>query len=72
MVQEKYSRAEALYAKIKEEVCQRALALDEAFSQSTQVRWGAREVNLSLTAPLGEPHALECDFIPPVKRLYKA
>ncbi|XP_059724544.1 microtubule-actin cross-linking factor 1 isoform X5 [Haemorhous mexicanus] len=37
MVQEKYSRAEALYAKIKEEVCQRALALDEAFSQSTQI-----------------------------------
>ncbi|XP_057896185.1 microtubule-actin cross-linking factor 1 isoform X3 [Melospiza georgiana] len=36
MVQEKYSRAEALYAKIKEEVCLRALALDEAFSQSTQ------------------------------------
>uniref|UniRef100_A0A8C3VFT8 Microtubule actin crosslinking factor 1 n=1 Tax=Catharus ustulatus TaxID=91951 RepID=A0A8C3VFT8_CATUS len=36
MVQQKYSRAEALYAKIKEEVCQRALALDEAFSQSTQ------------------------------------
>lgn len=51
MVQEKYSRAEALYAKIKEEVCQRALALDEAFSQSTQVRRGAREVNLPLTAP---------------------
>ncbi|XP_014113967.1 PREDICTED: microtubule-actin cross-linking factor 1 isoform X13 [Pseudopodoces humilis] len=37
MVQEKYCRAEALYAKIKEEVCQRALALDEAFSQSTQI-----------------------------------
>ncbi|XP_032936388.1 microtubule-actin cross-linking factor 1 isoform X23 [Catharus ustulatus] len=37
MVQQKYSRAEALYAKIKEEVCQRALALDEAFSQSTQI-----------------------------------
>uniref|UniRef100_A0A8C5JE09 Microtubule actin crosslinking factor 1 n=1 Tax=Junco hyemalis TaxID=40217 RepID=A0A8C5JE09_JUNHY len=36
MVQEKYSRAEALYARIKEEVCLRALALDEAFSQSTQ------------------------------------
>lgn len=51
MVQEKYSRAEAMYAKIKEEVCQRALALDEAFSQSTQVRWGAREVNPPLTAP---------------------
>ncbi|XP_027759163.1 microtubule-actin cross-linking factor 1 isoform X15 [Empidonax traillii] len=37
MVQEKYSRAEATYAKIKEEVCQRALALDEAVSQSTQI-----------------------------------
>ncbi|KAJ7399747.1 microtubule-actin cross-linking factor 1-like [Pitangus sulphuratus] len=36
MVQEKYSTAEATYAKIKEEVCQRALALDEAVSQSTQ------------------------------------
>lgn len=42
MVQKKYSTAEAMYAKIKEEVCQRALALDEAVSQSTQVRfWGA-------------------------------
>ncbi|XP_032565823.1 microtubule-actin cross-linking factor 1 isoform X20 [Chiroxiphia lanceolata] len=37
MVQEKYSTAEAMYAKIKEEVCQRALALDEAVSQSTQI-----------------------------------
>uniref|UniRef100_A0A8C0AML1 Microtubule actin crosslinking factor 1 n=1 Tax=Buteo japonicus TaxID=224669 RepID=A0A8C0AML1_9AVES len=36
MVQKKYSTAEAMYAKIKEEVCQRALALDEAVSQSTQ------------------------------------
>ncbi|KAM6045371.1 microtubule-actin cross-linking factor 1-like isoform 2-T2 [Chlamydotis macqueenii] len=36
MVQQKYSTAEAMYAKIKEEVCQRALALDEAVSQSTQ------------------------------------
>ncbi|XP_054026388.1 microtubule-actin cross-linking factor 1 isoform X17 [Dryobates pubescens] len=36
MVQEKYSTAEAMYARIKEEVCQRALALDEAVSQSTQ------------------------------------
>uniref|UniRef100_A0A8C9FYI7 MACF1 n=1 Tax=Pavo cristatus TaxID=9049 RepID=A0A8C9FYI7_PAVCR len=41
MVQKKYSTAEAMYAKIKEEVCQRALALDEAVSQSTQVHlWG--------------------------------
>ncbi|XP_071623642.1 microtubule-actin cross-linking factor 1 isoform X11 [Heliangelus exortis] len=36
MVEKKYSRTEAMYAKIKEEVCQRALALDEAVSQSTQ------------------------------------
>ncbi|XP_068015304.1 microtubule-actin cross-linking factor 1 isoform X14 [Melanerpes formicivorus] len=36
MVQDKYSTAEAMYARIKEEVCQRALALDEAVSQSTQ------------------------------------
>uniref|UniRef100_A0A8B9GCA3 Microtubule actin crosslinking factor 1 n=1 Tax=Amazona collaria TaxID=241587 RepID=A0A8B9GCA3_9PSIT len=36
MVQNKYSTAEAMYARIKEEVCQRALALDEAVSQSTQ------------------------------------
>ncbi|XP_065553700.1 microtubule-actin cross-linking factor 1 isoform X10 [Lathamus discolor] len=36
MVQKKYSTAEAMYARIKEEVCQRALALDEAVSQSTQ------------------------------------
>uniref|UniRef100_A0A8C8SYV6 Microtubule actin crosslinking factor 1 n=1 Tax=Pelusios castaneus TaxID=367368 RepID=A0A8C8SYV6_9SAUR len=36
MVQERYSAAEAMYARIKEEVCQRALALDEAVSQSTQ------------------------------------
>ncbi|XP_060640069.2 microtubule-actin cross-linking factor 1 isoform X14 [Anolis sagrei] len=36
MVQEKYQAAEATYARIKEEVRQRALALDEAVSQSTQ------------------------------------
>uniref|UniRef100_A0A8C6J2N1 Uncharacterized protein n=1 Tax=Melopsittacus undulatus TaxID=13146 RepID=A0A8C6J2N1_MELUD len=36
MVQKKYSTAEAMYARIKEEVCQRALALDEAVAQSTQ------------------------------------
>ncbi|XP_053942177.1 microtubule-actin cross-linking factor 1 isoform X13 [Cuculus canorus] len=36
MVQKKYATAEAMYAKIKEEVCHRALALDEAVSQSTQ------------------------------------
>ncbi|XP_074832544.1 microtubule-actin cross-linking factor 1 isoform X4 [Carettochelys insculpta] len=36
MVQEKYLTAEATYARIKEEVRQRALALDEAVSQSTQ------------------------------------
>ncbi|XP_042296325.1 microtubule-actin cross-linking factor 1 isoform X12 [Sceloporus undulatus] len=37
MVQEKYLAAEATYSRIKEEVRQRALALDEAVSQSTQI-----------------------------------
>ncbi|XP_074790593.1 microtubule-actin cross-linking factor 1 isoform X2 [Natator depressus] len=36
MVQERYLTTEAMYARIKEEVRQRALALDEAVSQSTQ------------------------------------
>lgn len=38
MVEEKYQKAENMYAQIKEEVRQRALALDEAISQSAQVR----------------------------------
>ncbi|XP_039183756.1 microtubule-actin cross-linking factor 1 isoform X5 [Crotalus tigris] len=37
MVQGKYLAAEAAYSRIKEEVRQRALALDEAISQSTQI-----------------------------------
>uniref|UniRef100_A0A8D0G4W8 Microtubule actin crosslinking factor 1 n=1 Tax=Sphenodon punctatus TaxID=8508 RepID=A0A8D0G4W8_SPHPU len=37
MVQEKYLTAEAMYIRIKEEVRQQALALDEAVSQSTQI-----------------------------------
>ncbi|XP_075410315.1 microtubule-actin cross-linking factor 1 isoform X1 [Tenrec ecaudatus] len=37
MVEEKYQKAENMYAQIKEEVRQRALALDEAISQSAQV-----------------------------------
>ena len=37
MVEEKYQEAENTYAQIKEEVRQRALALDEAISQSAQV-----------------------------------
>ncbi|XP_056651159.1 microtubule-actin cross-linking factor 1 isoform X5 [Monodelphis domestica] len=36
MVQEKYQKAETTYARIKEEVRRRALALDEAVSQSAQ------------------------------------
>ncbi|KAB1268210.1 Microtubule-actin cross-linking factor 1 [Camelus dromedarius] len=36
MVEEKYQKAENTYAQIKEEVRQRALALDEAISQSAQ------------------------------------
>lgn len=67
MVQKKYSTAEAMYAKIKEEVCQRALALDEAVSQSTQVRsWGAKQPSplRVYCSPLGKPRALKCSFIP--------
>ncbi|XP_043854391.1 microtubule-actin cross-linking factor 1-like isoform X18 [Dromiciops gliroides] len=37
MVQDKYQTAEATYARIKEEVRRRALALDEAVSQSAQI-----------------------------------
>nr|XP_034975642.1 microtubule-actin cross-linking factor 1 isoform X16 [Zootoca vivipara] len=37
MVQEKYLTAEAMYSRIKEDVRQRALAMDEAVSQSTQI-----------------------------------
>lgn len=37
MVEEKYQKAENMYAQIKDEVRQRALALDEAVSQSAQV-----------------------------------
>lgn len=58
MVQEKYSRAEATYAKIKEEVCQRALALDEAFSQSTQVRRGMPGRQIFLSQPPWDSHVL--------------
>uniref|UniRef100_A0A670JNE8 Microtubule actin crosslinking factor 1 n=1 Tax=Podarcis muralis TaxID=64176 RepID=A0A670JNE8_PODMU len=36
MVKEKYLTAEAMYSRIKEDVRQRALAMDEAVSQSTQ------------------------------------
>lgn len=53
MVQKKYSMAEAMYAKIKEEVCQRALALDEAVSQSTQVCWRAKEPSLLIAVSWG-------------------
>lgn len=37
MVHEKHTTAEALYAKIKHDARERALALDEAISQSAQV-----------------------------------
>lgn len=36
-IQEKYVAADTLYSKIKEDVKKRALALDEALSQCTQV-----------------------------------
>lgn len=36
-IQEKYVAADSLYSQIKEDVKKRAVALDEAISQSTQV-----------------------------------
>lgn len=36
-IQEKYVAADTLYSQIKEDVKKRAVALDEAISQSTQV-----------------------------------
>jgi len=62
MVQKKYSAAEAMYARIKEEVCQRALALDEAVSQSTQVRWGAKEPRATFSQSPGEATRFEMRF----------
>lgn len=47
MVEEKYQKAENTYAQIKEEVRQRALALDEAVSQSAQVRVCLKLLQLS-------------------------
>ena len=41
-IQEKYVAADTLYSQIKEDVRKRAVALDEAISQSTQVRLCAR------------------------------
>lgn len=66
MVQNKYSTAEAMYARIKEEVCQRALALDEAVSQSTQVRWGVNEPSLLIAGPWGSHMLRNAGFILPV------
>lgn len=43
-IQEKYVAADTLYSQIKEDVKKRAVALDEAISQSTQVIIGAREM----------------------------
>lgn len=49
MVEEKYQKAENMYAQIKEEVRQRALALDEAVSQSAQVRVCLKLLQLSFS-----------------------
>lgn len=43
-IQEKYVAADTLYSQIKEDVKKRAVALDEAISQSTQVIIGARKM----------------------------
>lgn len=43
-IQEKYVAADTLYSQIKEDVKKRAVALDEAISQSTQVIICTRKV----------------------------
>ena len=55
-IQEKYVAADTLYSQIKEDVRKRAVALDEAISQSTQVRLCTPSVTGSPTAVLGRPH----------------
>ena len=51
-IQEKYVAADTLYSQIKEDVRKRAVALDEAISQSTQVRLCAPSAKGSPTAAL--------------------
>lgn len=52
-IQEKYVAADTLYSQIKEDVRKRAVALDEAISQSTQVRLCTPSATGSPTAALG-------------------
>ena len=46
-IQEKYVAADTLYSQIKEDVKKRAVILDEAISQSTQVILYARKTLIS-------------------------
>jgi hypothetical protein len=56
-IQEKYVVAETLYSQIKEEVKKRAVALDEAMSQSTQVTLYPRDKSEFLPRCFpGPPH----------------
>lgn len=50
-IQEKYVAADTLYSQIKEDVKKRAVVLDEAISQSTQVILYARKKLISSPQP---------------------
>lgn len=55
LIQEKYVAADTLYSQIKEDVKKRAVALDEAISQSTQVTiYTTNTTGFSWTAERGE------------------
>lgn len=50
-IQEKYVAADTLYSQIKEDVKKRAVVLDEAISQSTQVNLYTRKKFISSPQP---------------------
>lgn len=67
-IQEKYVAADTLYSQIKEDVRKRAVALDEAISQSTQVRLCALSAAGSPTAALarmvsGSPNSAPAEIV---------
>lgn len=51
-IQEKYVAADTLYSQIKEDVKKRAVVLDEAISQSTQVILYTRKKLISSRQPI--------------------
>ena len=63
-IQEKYVAADTLYSQIKEDVKKRAVALDEAISQSAQVTLCTSSATVSPTAECGKTFPGSADSIP--------